>query len=240
VNGRSPWFSCSCCPSNLSRFVPSVAGYAYASRGEDLYVNLFMNSELSLEVPGGQLSISQQSHYPWEGHIQLDFMNEEAVKADLHIRIPGWLLNTAVPSDLFRFVDEQQSQPLLMVNGEEVEITIEKGYAVMQGEWKKGDRIVLELPMEDRVILAHKEVSAKAGLLAVQYGPLVYCAEECDNDTDVLEASISPDSRFEAQFSPGILGGINMLKGEEIKLIPYYAWANREVGKMNVWFTHIN
>ncbi len=240
VNGRSPWFSCSCCPSNLSRFVPSVAGYAYASRGEDLYVNLFMNSELSLEVPGGQLSISQQSHYPWEGHIQLDFMNEEAVKADLHIRIPGWMLNTPVPSDLFRFVDEQQSQPLLMVNGEEVEINMEKGYAVMQGEWKKGDRIILELPMEDRVILAHKDVSAKAGLLAVQYGPLVYCAEECDNDTDVLEAKISPESGFEAQFSPKILGGINMLKGEEIKLIPYYAWANREVGKMNVWFTHIN
>ena len=240
VNGRSPWFSCSCCPSNLSRFVPSVAGYAYASRGEDLYVNLFMNSELSFETPGGQLSISQQSHYPWEGHIQLDFMNEEAVKADLHIRIPGWLLNTPVPSDLFRFVDEQQSQPLLMVNGEEVEIKIEKGYAVMHGEWKKGDRIILELPMEDRVILAHKDVSAKAGLLAVQYGPLVYCAEECDNDTDVLEAKISPDSRFEAQFNPAILGGINMLKGEEIKLIPYYAWANREVGKMNTWFTQIN
>jgi len=239
VSGRSPWFSCSCCPSNLSRFVPSVAGYTYASRGEDLYVNLFMNSEVSLQTQRGELHIAQQSNYPWEGTIQLDFLNEREVKSDLHIRIPGWLVNTPVPSDLFRFVDEQQSRPQLQINGEKVEIETEKGYAVLHGTWKKGDRITLELPMEDRVIEAHKDVIEKAGLLAVQYGPLVYCAEEIDNKSDVLEAKISAGSRFEAQFSPDLLGGINMLKGEEIKLIPYYAWANREVGKMNVWFNHI-
>jgi len=240
VNGRSPWFSCSCCPSNLSRFVPSVAGYAYASSGSDIYVNLFMNSEASLQIEGGELLIKQQSHYPWEGTIQLDFINEEAVEADLHIRIPGWLGNTPVPSDLFLFADQQESQPLLRVNGEAVEIALEKGYAILQGEWKRGDRITLELPMEDRVIVAHEDVSDKTGLLAIQYGPLVYCAEQIDNNADVLEAGINADSRFESQFKPGLLGGINMLKGEEINLIPYYAWANREVGKMNVWFNHIN
>jgi DUF1680 family protein len=240
VNGRSPWFSCSCCPSNLSRFVPSVAGYAYASRGEDLYVNLFMNSEVSVETAGGKLLISQMSHYPWEGNIQLDFLNEEAVKSNLHIRIPGWLVNTPVPSDLFLFADQQESQPLLRVNGEAVEIEMEKGYAVLQGEWKLGDQITLELPMKDRVIVAHEDVSDKTGLLAVQYGPLVYCAEQIDNDADVLEAGISVDSRFESQFKPGLLGGVNILKGEDINLIPYYAWANREVGKMNTWFNHIN
>ncbi len=240
VNGRSPWFSCSCCPSNLARFVPSVAGYAYAVQGEEAYINLFMNSEVSLQTEGGELLIKQLSHYPWEGHIQLDFMNPEAVEADMHIRIPGWILNTPVPSDLFRFADEQQSHPVLKVNGQEVEIEMVKGYAVLQGEWKRGDRITLELPMEDRVIVAHEDVSDKTGLLAVQYGPLVYCAEEIDNASDVLLARISADSRFESQFNPGLLGGVNMLKGEEINLIPYYAWANREVGKMNVWFSHIN
>ena len=240
VNGRSPWFNCSCCPSNLSRFVPSVASYAYASKGDDIYVNLFMNSEVSVETPGGELIISQHSAYPWEGSIELDFQNVEAVRADLHIRIPGWAQNTPVPSDLFRFTDEQQAQHVLQVNGEEVELQLEKGYAVLQGAWKRGDRITLELPMEDRVIVAHKDVSAKTGLLAVQYGPLVYCAEQIDNNVDVLEARIGADSRFESQFNPGLLGGINMLKGEEINLIPYYAWANREVGKMNVWFNRIN
>ena len=240
VNGRSPWFNCSCCPSNLSRFVPSVAGYAYAIRGKDVYVNLYMNSEVSLQAEGGDLLVRQQSHYPWEGHIQLDFMNEEAVEADLHIRIPGWALDTPVPSDLFSFADKQLLQPLLLVSGEKVGIVTEKGYAKLHGTWKKGDRITLELPMEDRAIVAHKDVSAKTGLLAVQYGPLVYCAEEIDNKADVLEAGISPDSGFEAKFSPGLLGGVNMLEGEEIRLIPYYAWANRQVGKMNVWFNHMN
>jgi hypothetical protein len=240
VNGRSPWFSCSCCPSNLSRFIPSVAGYAYAIRGEDAWVNLFMNSEATLQTGGGELHIRQQSNYPWEGTIQLEIENEKAVKAALHIRIPGWARNQPVPSDLFRFADDRQASPVLKVNGREVEIQAEKGYAVLDGEWKKGDRITLELPMEDHIIQANEKVEAKTGLLAVQAGPLVYCAEETDNEADVLEAGIRTDSKFETEYMPGLLGGVNMLHGEELNLIPYYAWANREIGKMNVWFNQVN
>jgi len=240
VNGRSPWFNCSCCPSNLSRFIPSVAGYAYAGKGSDFYVNLFMNSELSVEVPGGVLQVAQHTSYPWEGQIQLEILNEEPVEASLHIRIPGWALNQAVPSDLFRFTDPQAGEIILKVNGREQEPELEKGYAVLKGSWKKGDRISLELPMEDRLVLAHEQVEAKAGLVAVQYGPLVYCAEELDNERDVLEAGIHPSSRFESRFEPGLLGGVNVLSGEGLNLIPYYAWANREMGKMNVWFTYVN
>jgi len=240
VNGRSPWFSCSCCPSNLSRFVPSVAAYAYASRGQDLYVNLFMNSELSVETENGELIISQKTTYPWEGHIELEFRNDREVKADLHIRIPGWARNTPVPSDLFYFADKQDLAALLKVNGENEEIQLEQGYAVIPGSWKRGDRLTLELPMEGRMIRAHEQVEDKTGLLAVQYGPLVYCAEEIDNEVDVLEAKLSPNSGFESQYDPGLLGGVNVLKGEELSLIPYYAWANREVGKMNVWFINTN
>jgi len=236
VNGRSPWFNCSCCPSNLSRFIPSVAGYAYASRGEDLYVNLFITSELSLETEGGELIISQKTAYPWEGHVELDFLNEKEMKTNLHIRIPGWALNSPVPSALFYFADQPQMEPLLKVNGKEVEIQMEEGYAVIPGSWKRGDEISLDLPMGPRMIKAHEQVDAKTGLLAVQYGPLVYCAEEIDNQADVLEVKLSKDSGFEAQFEPGLLGGVNMLQGEGIKLVPYYSWANREVGKMNVWF----
>ena len=240
VNGRSPWFSCSCCPSNLSRFIPSVAGYAYAIRGEDAYVNLFMNSEATLQTGGGELRIRQQSHYPWEGTIQLDIENETAVKATLHIRIPGWARNQPVPSDLFRFADNRQADPVLKVNGREVEIRSEKGYAVLHGDWKKGDRIILDLPMLDHIIQANEKVEAKTGLLAVQCGPLVYCAEETDNPSDVLEAVIRTDSNFETSYMPELLGGVNMLHGEGLNLIPYYAWANREIGKMNVWFNQVN
>lgn len=167
----------------------------------------------------------------------MEVLNEEEVDADLHIRIPGWALNQAVPSDLFHFADPPVSQISLKVNDQEEELEMEKGYALLEGPWKKGDRISLELPMEDRLVLAHEQVDAKTGLVAVQYGPLVYCAEQLDNEANVLEAKITLDERFESAFEPGLLGGVNVLEGEELRLIPYYAWANREVDKMNVWFT---
>lgn len=236
VNGRSPWFNCSCCPSNLSRFVPSVAGYAYAMQDQKLYVNLFMNSEVSFNTPEGTLILSQQTDYPWKGHIEMSFGQEEAIETDLRLRIPGWALNTPVPSDLFRYADDRNEAPVLRVNGSEVEIELDKGYAVVHGSWKKGDLITLDLPMQVRTIAANGKVSAKTGLLAVQEGPLVYCAEETDNQVDVLEASISAESVFEARFHPELLNGVNALEGEGLILIPYYAWANREVGKMNTWF----
>ena len=236
VNGRSPWFDCSCCPSNLSRFVPSVAGYAYAARGEEVYVNLFMNSEVSVETKKGTLSLSQQSTYPWAGAIQLKIQNEDEVDATLNIRIPGWARNKPVPSDLFKFVDEQAGKPSLWVNGEEVDLSISRGYAMVRRKWKKGDVIRLNLPMEERVISANEKVEAKSGLRAVQYGPLVYCAEEIDNQVDVLEAVLNEGSQFESRYDSGLLGGVNILKSKDLNLVPYYAWANREVGKMNVWF----
>jgi DUF1680 family protein len=236
VNGRSPWFDCSCCPSNLSRFIPSVAGYAYATRGDVVYVNLFMNSTVSLPAQGGQLILSQQSSYPWEGDVFLAIQNEQPVKATLRIRIPGWAMGRPVPSDLFTFSGKTTDVPALYINGKKAEMQMEKGYAVIRRTWKKGDEVRLDLPMEGRIIRANENVKAKEGLLSVGYGPLVYCAEEADNQEDVLEAVVAEDSRFTARFEPGLLGGVNMLSGADLKLVPYYAWANREVGKMNVWF----
>jgi DUF1680 family protein len=239
VNGRSPWFNCSCCPSNLSRFIPSVAGYAYASKGSDFYVNLFMNNEMSVDLDGGELQLAQHTSYPWEGHVELEILNEEAVEANLHIRIPGWAMNTAVPSDLFRFVDPQESKAVIKINGSEQELELHKGYAVLPGSWSKGDRISLELPMESRLVVAHEKVEAKTGLLAVQEGPLVYCAEQVDNEGSVLEAGIHIDASFESRFEPGLLGGVKVLNGEGLTLVPYYAWANREMGMMNAWFKQL-
>ena len=236
VNGRSPWFDCSCCPSNLSRFVPSVAGYAYATRDSDVYVNLYMNSRVSLQTEGGVLGLSQETNYPWDGEIHLEIENEKAVEATLRFRIPGWAMDQPVPSNLFRFEDEQSGEPSLRVNGNPVQMKMEKGYAIVQQDWKKGDVIDLKLPMEDRIIAAHDSVEAKLGLRAVQYGPILYCAEEIDNRVDVLMAEVNENSKFTAQFTSGLLGGVNVLEGGDLKLVPYYAWANRGTGKMNVWF----
>jgi len=236
VNGRSPWFGCSCCPSNLSRFVPSVAGYAYASRGKGVYVNLYMNSNATIRTESGDVTLLQTSNYPWDGDILLEFQNEKAVEADIYLRIPGWARNQTVASDLFRFADDQQDQPILRVNGLEKKITHELGYVILSGTWKQGDEISLNIPMEDRIVVANDKVEAKKGLMSIQHGPIVYCAEQIDNQEDVLLAEVDLKSEFTPSFKPELLGGVNVLEGSELNLVPYYAWANRGAGKMNVWF----
>jgi len=124
----------------------------------------------------------------------------------------------------------------VLLNGEEAETRIEKGYAIIEHAWSKGDVITLKLPMEVRKVRAHEMVEAKSGLVAVECGPLVYCAEEVDNAADVLELSIGAEDRFTSHFEQGLLGGVNVVEGAGMKMVPYYSWANREVGKMNVWF----
>jgi DUF1680 family protein len=234
--GRSPWFDCSCCPSNLSRFVPSVAGYAYALRDGEVYVNLFMNGRADLETGNGILSLDQRTTYPWSGKIEMEVVSDEEISARIHIRIPGWAVNRPVPSDLFTFADTSDLAPVVLVNGEEIIPDMEKGFALLERTWNKGDVIVLDLPMESRRVIANEKVEAKKGLVAVQYGPIVYCAEEIDNNLDVLDASVKEDAVFKATFEPELLGGVNQLRGAGLTLVPYYAWANREMGKMNVWF----
>jgi DUF1680 family protein len=133
-------------------------------------------------------------------------------------------------------LDRQESEVLLAVNGRQQKADIQKGYAVLSGKWKKGDRISLDLPMEDRLVVAHGNVEAKSGLVAVQYGPIIYCAEQVDNQVNVLEAGIPGNASFIAAYEPELLGGVGVLKGEGLTLVPYYSWANREVGMMNTWF----
>jgi len=213
-----------------------VAGYAYASRGSDVYINLFINGEVSLTTEGGSLTVAQRSEYPWRGIIDIAFLNQPAVDAKIHIRVPGWARNQPVPSDLFRFEGLGLVQPSLAVNGKPVDMKISKGFVTVEGSWGKGDHVELDLPMQVCKVLAKEEVVSKKGQVALQYGPIVYCAEEIDNQVDVLDAWIEMDAKYDAAFQPSLLGGVNMLEGEDLKLVPYYAWANRGPGKMNVWF----
>jgi DUF1680 family protein len=236
VNGRSPWFDCSCCPSNLSRFIPSVAAYAYASQDEKLYVNLYMNSELNVAVGQGELQLVQETNYPWSGNIKIQFNNVKEVDAELLLRIPGWVEEDAVPSDLFVFENRASGAFTVRVNGQQLEPEIQEGYAILKGSWNKGDMVEISLPMEGRLLSANEKVRTKTNLLAVQYGPLVYCAEEIDNRVDVLDYSLGRDVLIEAAYQSDLLGGVNVLRADDLKLVPYYAWANRGPGKMKVWF----
>jgi len=245
---RMPWFDCSCCPSNLCRFMPSVAGYAYAVKNNNIYVNLFMNSEAEITTDNGIVRLGQTSNYPWEGNIMFEIKNENPVKASLLIRVPGWVKNKPVPGDLYSYVNASKTEPVFYVNGKikKVDITA-NGYAIIIKKWQKGDKVEAVFPMQVKRVIAHEEVKEDRGLQAIEYGPVVYCAEAYDNNGKALNIVVQADAEFNAEFAPDVLNGINILKGKgrldegriiediEVKLIPYYAWNNRGEGEMTVW-----
>jgi DUF1680 family protein len=246
---RMPWFDCSCCPSNLCRFIPSVAGYAYAVKGNDIYVNLFMNSEAEISIDNGIVRLAQTSNYPWEGKIMFEIKNEVPVKASLLIRVPGWVKNQPVPGDLYSYVNAPETEPVFCVNGKISKLDINnKGYAVINKKWQKGDKVEAVFPMEVKRVVANEKVKEDNGLQGFEFGPVVYCAEGYDNNGKALNIVVQSDSEFDPEYAPGVLNGVNILTGNgqlvekrliediNVKLIPYYAWNNRGEGEMTVWF----
>jgi len=244
--GRAPWFEVSCCPPNMTRFLPSVPGYIYAVKDDVLYVNLFMANTATIDLSGRKIALRQETRYPWDGTIKISVDPEGEGEFTLNIRIPGWARNEPVPSDLYRFLDENAEAPSLKINGSAAAIILDKGYAGILRAWKRGDVVELSLPMPVRRIVAKAEVQADLGRIAVQRGPLVYCAEGVDNGGHVLDLAIPDTAPLTAEFRPDLLRGVAVLKGmgvtaaglkdREIVLVPYYAWANRGAGEMAVWF----
>ncbi len=145
---RGAWFSCACCISNMTRFLPSVPGYVYAQNKNDLYVNLFMTSTSDIKLPKGDVNIRQSTNYPWDGKIDLEVNPKKNKDFTLKVRIPGWAQQQPVPGDLYQFVDAAPKPITLSVNGKAVKYKLDKGYAVIERSLKKGDKVSLSLPME--------------------------------------------------------------------------------------------
>ncbi len=242
ANCRKDWFDCSCCPSNLSRFIPSVAGYIYAAKGNELFVNLFMNNQTEIQLSNGLLKLTHTTAYPWDGKIKLEIGNDDQVDATLKIRIPGWAGNQAVPGDLYQFTSSSKSSATLAVNSKNQALVMENGYAVLKGNWSKGDVVELILPMEVKQMVAHPMIKDDLGKVSVQRGPLVYCAEGVDNNGKAIDLKIGKNDKFETSFTDGLLDGVTVIrskpqtrKDSPVTLVPYYAWAHRELGEMAVW-----
>ncbi|MHB8637904.1 MAG: glycoside hydrolase family 127 protein [Fimbriimonadaceae bacterium] len=252
---RSAWFGCACCPGNITRFMASVPGYVYAVKGRDIYVNLYVGSDASIKVSGGDtVRLNQDTDYPWNGAIHLAVDPSKAGRYTLRLRIPGWARNEASPGGLYTFTDSDSQSFDLRVNGTAVHPSLESGYAVIDRNWKKGDSVDLDLPMPVRTVEANSRVGADRGLVAFQRGPIVYCAEGHDNAGGHVEnivvnsgIKLTPDSR------PSMLGGIVALSGTAeglyrnvdgtvsrkpvtLTCIPYADWANRGKNEMAVWF----
>lgn len=247
---RNPWFSCSCCPSNITRFIPSVPGYIYASRGDTLFLNLFIGSEAVTSIKGKEIKIMQETHYPWDGDVRITISPGDQLSFVLKIRVPGWAGNIPVPGDLYTYAGGSESQIRLKINGETVAADNLSGWLILDRKWKEGDRIELNIDMPVRIVKANENVKADSGKIAIERGPLVYCAEGIDNSGDVLDLCIPQNSKWSAVRTPGLLKGITLIEGKacwpsgpgkkpvekEFTAIPYYAWAHRGESEMAVWF----
>jgi uncharacterized protein len=264
---RSGWFECSCCPTNVCRLLPSMPGYMYAQKDDKVFINLFATSNASLMVQNKPVEIIQQNNYPWDGALKFTVSPKTPQSFPLLIRIPGWAQEMAIPSDLYAFEDtvvELLTQPyrdikkiVIKINGVPTEYTMDKGYngyAVLNRTWKKNDVVEVNLPMDVRRVIATEKLKEDAGKIALQRGPIIYCAEWMDNNGKASNIVLPVTTSFSSEFKPAMLNGITILKAEVTAVIsdekenkvstvkqpfvaiPYYAWANRGKGEMTVWF----
>jgi hypothetical protein len=243
---RKAWFDCSCCPTNVTRFIPSVPNYIYAHRGDSLYINLFVASKAAVEMKNIKLNVTEETDYPWDGKVKIKIEPEKDKIFTVKLRIPGWALEKVMPGDLYKYLDKKAPPVTLKVNEEPVDIQINKGFAVVTREWTKGDIIELNLPMPVRKVLANEKVKDDRNKVALVRGPVVYCSEWVDNDINVLELAISDDAEFKCEYRDDLLNGLVVIKGEaldesgekkELTSIPYYAWSHRGAGAMTVWMS---
>ena len=218
---RKAWYGTACCPSQISRFLPSVGNYIYALSENTVWVNLYIGSETEVEISGVTVALKQETLYPWNGNVTFYVNPRESKDFKMKLRIPAWC-----------------EKYVVKVNGQIEEGKKEKGYVVIDRLWAAGDVMELNMNMTVKVVAADPRVKANAGKRALQRGPLVYCMEETDNP-GFDQLGLSSATTYTTAFEKELLGGvvtITALEGKErIKFIPYYAWDNRDAGKMKVW-----
>ena len=251
---RQAWFGCACCPSNVARFVPAIPGYIYGVTKDELYVNLYISNDADITLGNRKIKVSQNADFPWNGKVEMTVAPESQGRFKLKLRIPGWARNEAIPGGLYKFTDQNNESFKLSVNGETITPEIENGYAVIDRKWSKGDKILLDLPMPVRAVIPDEKIKDDIGKIAVQRGPVIYCAEWPDNnDGKVLNLVIDEGSAFSTEFASDMLGGTQIIKTsgyqtkktldgriessekKNVTLIPYALWNNRGPGQMMVW-----
>jgi DUF1680 family protein len=252
---RSPWFGVACCPGNITRFMPSIPGYVYGQAGGDLYVNLFMANNADIELDGGRkIQVSQETRYPWNGDVKIKIDPEKETQFVLKLRVPGWARGEAIPGGLYRYENAAVDNSVhLRVNGQNQSLSLDKGYATIDRTWKKGDQVELSLAMPVQKVVASDQIKADVGRVALQRGPIVYCLEWPDNpDKHVRNILLGHQAKLRAEWKPNLLNGVEVIDAKatayhydkdskvvgsdvSIRAIPYYAWANRGQGQMEVW-----
>ena len=221
---RQEWYGCACCPSQLSRFLPSLGNYIYASSADALWVNLYIGNTGQIRIGETDILLTQETDYPWDGSVKLTISTSQPLEKEIRLRIPNWC----------KTYD-------LSINGKRINVSEEKGYAVIK-DWKSQDVIALDMDMPVEIVAADPHVKENFGKRAIQRGPLVYCMEEIDNPVYFDQIQLSPSTTFQTAFASDILNGIKTIKtngrAQSATFIPYYAWDNRKAGKMRVWIPY--
>ena len=205
---RKPWFGCACCPSNISRFIPSLPGYIYAVKDDQLYINLFLSNHATLTVNGTPVILEQKTNYPWSGDIRIRIL-EGDIPFTMNLRIPGWVRNEVLPSDLYRYADEQKPNYTVSVNGNSIEGELQKGYLQINRKWEKDDLVEIHFDMPPRIVKANDHVIDDLGRIAIERGPIVYCAEWPDNDFNIHDILLNQHPSFQVKEMKDKLCGIH-------------------------------
>ena len=246
---RQPWFTCACCPSNLSRTLAWLPGMLYSTSSQGVWINLYAASQVHLILPGGQMiEFRLNTHYPWAGEVKIEL--QTAGEYSIFLRIPGWC-NAGVD---------------LSLNGASLHpLEPNEGYIELRRSWTVGDRLSLRFPMPVRLVQSHPNVIENLGRAALMRGPLLYCLEGIDQPgLDVRRLLFNPELLWQSTFRPDLLGGVVALEGVAFQrageipssdrlyfpyiiqhsatwrqipvvAIPYFAWANRSPGTMETW-----
>lgn len=247
--------SLECCPPNLVRFLASMPGYVYAQDKRDaVYVNLYVSSQATFKVAGKDVALAVDSDMPWSGKATIR-VSAQAQRASLKLRVPGWARSQPSPGGLYGFADAASTRATIAVNGTRLPATVDRlGYVTLDRVWKDGDAIEIALPMAVRRVVADTRVKEDRGRMAVERGPIVYCAEwpDCDGG-DVLDLIVDPRAEWQASVDRELggggtdAGGVTVLNttarslrnpaagANPVRLIPYHLWANRGAGQMSVW-----
>lgn len=253
VHNREEWFGCACCPGNVTRFMASVPNYAYAVNKKDIYVNLYVEGNSNIKIEDNEVELGQTTKYPWNGEVEIKVNPTKTAKFTVLLRIPGWAKNKPVSTDLYKYVDTNNAEVKILVNGKKIKNDSRGGYAVLEREWKAGDIIKLHMDMPVRRVQAHPEVKYDEGLLSMERGPILYAMEGVDQGTDyVFDIVIPRETKITSRYEKDLLNGVVVLEGDaykveksengqlvenpiKFKAIPYSTWNNRGNTQLVTW-----
>ncbi len=252
-NQRREWFGTACCPANIARLVTSIGNYIYGKSNNAIWINLFVGSNTNIKMGNTDVGLKMETNYPWSGNVKLNVDLTKKSKFILNVRVPGWDRNEPVPGNLYSYDRNNNPDVEIKINGKVIDLKIENGYAVIEREWKKGDVVECNFPMEIKKIDARGEVKMDNDRLAIQRGPIVYCVEGADNKEGVWNVVLPDNTNFTAinykildepvialqaevpSAMANATGDGIQIEKRKITAIPYYCWANRGANDMQVW-----